>query len=191
MFSLIGIDNFFKFSFKTGCKMIVIYSAKKIITMNPARPFASHLAVKDGKILGTGNLDELEKWGDYKLDNSFKDKIIMPGFVEGHSHTMEGTLWRYVYCGYFDRTDPDGKTWSGAKTVDEVIDRLKQADKKLATSDEALSGWQLDPIYMDNKRLSRADLDQVTKTRPIGILHASGHIMNVNTKALELSLIHI
>ena len=65
MFSLIGIDNFFKFSFKTGCKMIVIYSAKKIITMNPARPVASHLAVKDGKILGTGNLDELEKWGDY------------------------------------------------------------------------------------------------------------------------------
>ena len=38
-----------------------------------------------------------------------------------------------------------------------MIDRLKQADKKLATSDEALSGWQLDPIYMDNKRLSRAD----------------------------------
>ena len=110
--------------------MIVIYSAKKIITMNPARPFASHLAVKDGKILGTGNLDELEKWGDYKLDNSFKDKIIMPGFVEGHSHTMEGTLWRYVYCGYFDRTDPDGKTCSGAKTIDEVIDSLKQADKK-------------------------------------------------------------
>ena len=79
--------------------MITIYSAKKIITMNPARPFASHLAIKDGKILGTGNLEELEKWGDYKIDNSFKDKVIMPGFVEGHAHTMEGTLWRYVYCG--------------------------------------------------------------------------------------------
>ena len=166
--------------------MITIYSAKKIITMNPARPFASHLAIKDGKILGTGNLEELEKWGDYKIDNSFKDKVIMPGFVEGHAHTMEGTLWRYVYCGYFDRSDPDGKIWSGAKTVEEVIVRLKEAEKELATSQEPLSGWQLDPIYMDNKRLSRADLDQVSKTRPIGILHASGHIMNVNTKALEL-----
>ena len=57
--------------------MITIYAAKKIITMNPARPFASHIAVKEGKILGTGELPELEKWGDYKLDASLNDKIII------------------------------------------------------------------------------------------------------------------
>ena len=39
---------------------------------------------------------------------------------------------------------------------------------------------------MNNKRVSRKDLDKVSETRPIGILHASGHIMNVNSKALEL-----
>ena len=117
MFSFLYIDGSIKDEFKQlGKKMITIYSAEKIITMNPARPFASHLAVKEGKILGTGDLAELEKWGDYNLDDSFKNKVIMPGFVEGHAHTMEGTLWRYVYCGYFDRTDPDGKVWSGAKT---------------------------------------------------------------------------
>lgn len=154
--------------------------------MNPSRPIATHLAVRDGKILGTGSLEELEKWGDYTLDSSFEDKIVMPGFVEGHAHTMEGTLWRYVYCGYFDRTDPDGKTWTGAKTIEEVLDRLKEADRNIPDPEKALSGWQLDPIYMDNKRVSRADLDKVSKTRPIGILHASGHIMNVNSKALEL-----
>ena len=187
MFSFLYIDGSIKDEFKQlGKKMITIYSAEKIITMNPARPFASHVAVKEGKILGTGDLAELEKWGDYNLDDSFKNKVIMPGFVEGHAHTMEGTLWRYVYCGYFDRTDPDGKVWSGAKTIEEVIDRLKKADKELLGSDDALSGWQLDPIYMGNKRVSRADLDRVSKTRPIGILHASGHIMNVNSKALEL-----
>ena len=166
--------------------MTTIYSAKKIITMNPARPFATHIAVKDGKILGTGVLDELSKWGEFKLDDAFKNKIIMPGFVEGHAHTMEGTLWRYVYCGFFDRTDPDGKTWEGAKTLDTVLERLIEADKKIKDPTLPLSGWQLDPIYMNNKRVSRRDLDKVSTTRPIGIMHASGHIMNVNSKALEL-----
>ena len=166
--------------------MTIVYSAKKIITMNPARPFATHIAVKDGKILGTGVLDELSKWGEFKLDDAFKNKIIMPGFVEGHAHTMEGTLWRYVYCGFFDRTDPDGKTWEGAKTLDKVLERLIEADKKIKDPTLPLSGWQLDPIYMNNKRVSRRDLDKVSTTRPIGIMHASGHIMNVNSKALEL-----
>ena len=167
--------------------MTIVYSAKKIITMNPARPFATHIAVKDGKVLGTGVLDELSKWGEFKLDDTFKNKIIMPGFVEGHAHTMEGTLWRYVYCGFFDRTDPDGKTWEGAKTLDTVLERLIEADKKIKDPTLPLSGWQLDPIYMNNKRVSRRDLDKVSTTRPIGIMHASGHIMNVNSKALELS----
>ena len=44
-----------------------IYSARKIITMNPARPAVSHVAVRDGKILAAGDLAELETWGDYKL----------------------------------------------------------------------------------------------------------------------------
>ena len=99
---------------------------------------------------------------------------------------MEGTLWRYVYCGFFDRTDPDGKIREGVKTIETVVERLVEADKKLKDPNMPLSGWQLDPIYMNNKRVSRRDLDKVSTTRPIGIMHASGHIMNVNSKALEL-----
>ena len=36
---------------------IVVYSARRIITMNPNRPFAAHVAVRDGRILGAGTLD--------------------------------------------------------------------------------------------------------------------------------------
>ncbi|MCP4070388.1 MAG: amidohydrolase [Hyphomicrobiales bacterium] len=166
---------------------ITVYSAKKIITINPGKPTATHVAVRDGRILGVGTLGDLEPWGEYRLDETFADKIIMPGLIEGHAHTMEGTLWRYVYCGYFDRVDPDGKTWDGLKTIDAVIARLKEADEKLSDPDAPLPGWQLDPIYMNNERVSRHQLDQVSSTRPIGILHASGHIMNVNSRALELA----
>lgn len=163
-----------------------IYSARKIITMNPARATASHVAVRGDRILAVGDLAELETWGEYTLDETFADKILMPGLVEGHAHTMEGTLWRYVYCGNFDRADPDGKTWSGVKTIESMLKRLKEAEAELSDPDIPLSGWSLDPIYMDNVRVTREDLDSISTTRPIGILHASGHILNVNSKALEL-----
>ncbi len=167
--------------------MITIYAARKIITMNPARPVVSHVAVRDGRIIGAGSLDELERWGEHTVDNRFAEKVLMPGLVEGHAHTMEGTLWRHVYCGFFDRMDPNGKMWDGAKSIDAVLDRLAHAEDAMTDPDAPLPGWQLDPIYFDNERVSRADLDQVSTTRPIGILHASGHIMNVNSKALELA----
>lgn len=166
--------------------MITIYKARKIITMNPARPHASHVAVRDGQILGAGTLEELAGWGAYTLDEQFADKVIMPGFVEGHCHAVEGTLWRYVYCGFFDRSGPDGKTWSGLTSVEALLDRLKEAEAQIEDPDQPLTGWSLDPIYFDNTKITRQQLDSVSSTRPIGIVHASGHIINVNSKALEL-----
>lgn len=164
-----------------------IYSARKIITMNPNRPVVSHIAVRDGHILGAGTLEELSGWGQYTLDDRFADKVIMPGLVEGHAHSMEGALWSFAYVGWFDRMDPNGKVWAGVKSIDDVVARLSETERAMDDPDAPLLGWGLDPIYMGNVRMTRADLDRVSSTRPVGILHASGHILNVNTKGLELA----
>ena len=165
--------------------MITIFKAKNILTMNPSRPAADHVAVRNGIILGAGSLEELAGWGEHQVNDRFADKVLIPGLVEGHAHTMEGTLWRHTYCGFFDRMDPDGRIWSGVKTPEALLDRLREADRQLTDPDEPLPGWQLDPIYFDNVRITRHDLDSISMTRPIGILHASGHIMNVNSAAME------
>ena len=167
--------------------MTTIYSARRILTMNPARPEATHVAVRDGRILGAGTLEELTGWGAHAVDTRFADKILMPGLVEGHSHTMEGTFWRYAYVGYFERMDPDGRIWPGVASIEAVVERLREAGEKLTDAKHPLAGWALDPIYFGDRRCTRHDLDQVSTTRPIGVLHASAHILNVNTRALELA----
>ena len=166
--------------------MITIYKASKILTMNPQNPTATHVAIRDGLILGAGPLEDLAGWGDYTLDDRFADKVLMPGLVEGHCHLQEGALWSHTYVGYFDRRAPDGTMHKGCKTLDDVLARLATAEAAMTDADSPLPAWSLDPIYFDNSRVSRADLDQISTTRPIGIMHASGHILNVNTKALEL-----
>jgi len=167
--------------------MTTIYVAKKIITMNPARPSVTHVAVRDGRILGAGSLDELTGFGEYTLDEQFADKVLMPGLVEGHCHAVEGKWWRYVYCGFHDRMDPHGEVWSGLPSIEEVIKRLQEKEATLDNPTDALTGWAIDPIYYANKKITREQLDRVSTTRPVGIMHASGHIMSVNSKALELA----
>jgi predicted amidohydrolase YtcJ len=161
-----------------------IFAARKIITMNPSRPLATHVAVRDGRILGAGSLEELAGWGPYTLDDRLSAKVLLPGLVEGHSHLMEGAFWRFVYCGFFDRRDPDGRLWPGARSLDAVLQRLSDAQAVLPDAAMPMAGWGFDPIYFDNRRCTREDLDRVSTTRPLGMVHASMHIINCNSAAL-------
>ena len=160
-----------------------IYSACKIITMNASRPNATHVAVREGRILGVGSIEELKAWGPHELDERFADKVLLPGLVEAHAHLMAGGLWRYTYCGYFDLRDPDGRNWPGGRTLEAVIGQLSNASAR--QPDGPLLGWGFDPIYFGTQRVSRHDLDRVSTARAVGVLHASGHILNVNSFVLE------
>ena len=181
---------------------IVIYSARKIVTMNPRRPEATHVAVGDGRILGTGTLDDLSGWGSVELDDRFAGKVIAPGFVEGHCHSWEGSAWEDTYLGFFDRTAPDGTVHRGLKSIGEVVERFRaaaagaSAGNGVGTGTEAgescpggsggaVMGWGFDPIFFGGRRMVAADLDRVSATRPVIVMHQSGHIVNVNSELLR------
>jgi predicted amidohydrolase YtcJ len=168
----------------TPLSAITIFQARRIVTMNPSRPEATHVAVQDGRILCTGTSDEMACWGDARLDDRLRDAVLLPGFVEGHSHVSEGAFWRLPYVGYHDRMDPDGRTWPGLRSLDAVIARLAQAHAAHPDAAAPLIAWGFDPIYFADGSCSRHDLDQVSRERVVVILHASGHILSVNSAAL-------
>lgn len=168
--------------------MITIYQARKIITLNPSNPEATHIAVRDGMILGVGSLDEVAGWGEYTLDSTFDDKVIVPGFVEAHAHVMAGGMLQRPYIGYFDRPLPDGTIASGIRSYEQLITQLRQIDASIADPAQALIAEGFDPIYFpDQPRLSRHHLDQVSLVRPIYLHHASGHLATVNSAMLRLN----
>lgn len=165
-----------------------IFSAKKILTMNSYQPVATHVAVRDSRILGVGSLDELGYWGDYTLNEIFADKILVPGFVEAHCHAMNGSVWENTYVGFFDRTDPNGRLWPGIKTLDGVVERLIEIEHTLDDPEETLVAWGFDPIYFtDGVRMNLEHLDQVSRDRRILVQHSNGHLLNASRKVLELA----
>jgi len=166
---------------------IKIFKAKKVITMNSYCPYGTHVAVKEGKILGVGSLEQLEGWGDYELDETFSEKILMPGFVEGHCHAPEGQIWNYPYLGFFERKDPDGKIHPKLENLDQVLERLCEADRLKNNPEEPLFAWGFDPLYFESERMNTRHLDSVSTTRCIIVMHASGHLINVNSMVLKLA----
>src|SRR6185437_13540070 len=141
---------------------------------------------RDGLILAVGDADCAAPWGDFRLDDRYRDTVLMPGFVEGHAHMMTGAMWAYTYAGHQDRVDPDGKTWRGMTNIDEVIAGLRRA---LATqpADRPLVAWGFDPIFLPTERLNRQHLDEVSSEKPIVVVHSNFHLMTVNSAALAVA----
>ncbi len=168
-----------------------VYVARKILTMNPMQPEATHVAVRDGRILAVGDLERCAAWGSYTLDERFADKVLMPGLVEGHCHLKEGSMWDWAYTGWFDRRDPQGKVWPGLRSMDAVVARLAEVDAAMTAqghgADVPLIAWGFDPIYFGGERMTVDHVDRASATRPIVVAHANGHLMNVNSAMLRLA----
>lgn len=167
-----------------------VFVARQVVTMNPSQPFATHVAVRDRRILAVGGAEEMADLGPVEIDDRFAGKVLLPGFVEGHSHLHEGAAWRDPYLGFFDRRAPDGRVAPGLKSIDAVVARLCQLAAALPPGDTPLTAWGFDPIYFRSRRMNLSDLDTVSRERPVVITHASGHIMNVNSVALRLAGLH-
>ena len=112
-----------------------VFRAREILTMDRVCPEATHIAVSDDRILALGVADCAAKWGDFTIDNTLADAVLMPELVEGHAHLMDGAMWRYTYAGFHDRTDPDGRLWEGVTTAEAMIRRLQGAALQPAATD--------------------------------------------------------
>lgn len=166
---------------------VTVFAARRIVTMNPRQPSATHVAVCDGRILGIGDLRSLGAYGPHEIDESFADKVLLPGLVEGHCHLKEGSMWDMPYLGWFDRRDPADVIWPGLRTMDAVVARIAEAAARLTDANSPLICWGFDPIYFGGERMTVEHLDRVSGMRPIVIGHANGHLMNVNSAALRLA----
>jgi len=153
--------------------------------MNASLPVATHVAVRDGRILGYGDAAVVEAFGPAELDDRFAAKVLLPGFVEGHGHAAEGMMWRQPYVGFYPRVAPDGTPAPGLKSIEEVVAKLQAVERGLTDPAAPVVGWGFDPIFFGGRRMTAADLDRVSATRMVLVGHVSGHIQNVNTRLLE------
>ena len=175
---------------------LVVFVAREVVTLDDAIPFANAVAVQNGRIVAAGERELIEnafkgKAYTYRVDNSFADAVIYPGFIEAHMHPqISGALHRYEFIGRYDRHRPDGSMITGIKTRAALAARLRElvdAHRSTCSDGEWFNAWGLDPLVLDDRSLIARDfLDQIATDIPIAVQHMSAHLIALNSKAIEI-----
>ncbi|MGI9509630.1 MAG: amidohydrolase family protein, partial [Geminicoccaceae bacterium] len=171
---------------------ITVYVAKKIITMEPAQPEATAVAVADGRIVSVGTIDTLTPWTkdrEVTIDRTFEDKVLMPGFIDPHLHpSLPAVLTQFAFIAPDDWTLPTGD-FPGARTHEDYVARLKElvdgyfADPELDPAIPFIA-WGYHQLW--HGEIFREQLDELFPDRPVMLWHRSFHELIVNSAALEL-----
>lgn len=163
---------------------IVIYPAKEIVTLDPAKPSAEAVAVIGDRILATGTLDELKTAAGtqpYRINAVFSNQVIVPGFIAQHDHPMLAALtMTSEIIAIEDWVLPQG-TSKAAKNRTDYLSRLHEANRKLNDPDAVLLTWGYHQYF--HGELKKADLDAISSTRPIIVWHRSAHEFYLNSVA--------
>lgn len=163
-----------------------VYLAAEIITMNPAQPVADAVAVVNGRIADVGTLAELSaRIKDYRIDNTFAEQVIVPGFIEQHLHPLLAAL---VMLSDAIISIEDWETPAGfspmAKDQAAFRTRLAEAvDAFDAGAARPMLVWGYHRVW--HGELDRAYLDSIAPEKPLLVWQRSTHEMYLNSVALS------
>jgi predicted amidohydrolase YtcJ len=161
----------------------LIYCGGDIVTINDTYPSAEALAIRDGKIIAVGTVDEVMAFkgpGTKIID--LDGKTMMPGLIDPHSHV---TLTAAKLWGANISPPPVGTVASHAD-LKRILREYMQA--RQVQPGDWIFGMGYDDTSMTEQRHPDRDvLDEVSVENPIILLHISGHMMAANSMALKLA----
>jgi predicted amidohydrolase YtcJ len=163
---------------------IVIYPAREVVTLDPAKPTARAVAVVGDRILAVGELDDLKKAvgsQPYSVNTRFADQVVVPGFIAQHDHPLLAALtMTSEIISIEDWVLPDG-TRPAAMSRDDYLKKLAAASARMKDPNALLLTWGYHQYF--HGKLGKADLDAISMTRPIVVWHRSAHEMYINSAA--------
>jgi predicted amidohydrolase YtcJ len=153
-----------------------------IYTVNVAQPRAQALAIKDGKILDIGTNEAMEAYkGDETEIIQLNGEFVMPGFIEGHAH-FSGLGASLINLNFLK-----SKNWQ--EIINQVADKVKTTEK---------GEWIIGRGWHQEKWDEPLDRDvlgypyhhgisEISPNNPVLLIHASGHSLFANKKAMEIA----
>jgi predicted amidohydrolase YtcJ len=148
----------------------------KILTLDPARPAAEALAIRDGRISYVGNPDEARRQTGPNAETiDLGNRVALPGFVESHSHPIYyGRYLEEVDCRY-------------ARSLDDIVDLLSERAKKTPPGGWIAGNGYDHTLLKEVRHPTRRELDRVSADHPILLRNITGHSMVVNSRTLEIA----
>ena len=151
---------------------LVLFNAN-VVTLDAARPRASVVAVRDGRITHVGDrvvLEQVRASRFVPLD--CQGGTLLPGFQDAHMHLL-GLASRLLAV---DCTP--------CRSVDALVETIRRA--AAATPGRWLRAWGYhESLLQERRHPTRRDLDAASPDRPVRLAHRSGHAHVLNSPALR------
>ncbi len=166
---------------------ITVYTARRVITMENNEPAINAVAVVGDRVLAAGPRKEIvDRIGSqpYRLDERFSEKVVIAGLIDQHVHPfLAGLTLTSEIISIEDWNIPTGFS-KAAKGEADYRSRLQAAEAAMNDPDALLLTWGYHHFF--HGQIKRTQLDEISSTRPIIIVHRSAHELILNTPALEL-----
>lgn len=156
------------------------YYNGQILTLNANNETVEAVAIIDDQILAVGSMKEVQPYlspGTAMIN--LEGKTMCPGFIDPHSHFIATSN---VMLGVDLNIYPLGE-------MHDKNDCIKALQKRaeITPKGDWILGWGYDDTLLKEPGfLLKTDLDKASQDHPIMVLHISGHIMMVNSKAFEI-----
>lgn len=157
---------------------LILYNGA-IHTLNPAQPTAEAVAVRGGKILAAGTLDEIENLthaNTRRID--LAGRTLVPGFNDAHVH-----LWKVgmLLTGMLDARP------TATPTITTIVEAFRGRAAQTPAGEWLTGRGYHEYKLPEHRHPTRTDLDAASTDHPIQLIHTSAHVAVVNSRALELA----
>jgi hypothetical protein len=158
-----------------------LYHGGPVVTMDADGNVASALLVEGDRILAVGSEAELaEQAGASARRVDLAGRALLPGFIDAHGHFPgEG-----VFAVMVDLNSPPIGT---VENLGELVARLKARAVEESAGEWIIGMGYDDTLLAEGRHPTREDLDRASSEHPIMISHISGHLVSLNSRALELA----
>ncbi|WP_157267851.1 amidohydrolase [Azohydromonas aeria] len=159
----------------------LIYTGGDIVTVNDRAPRAEAVAVRRGVIVGVGTRAQVERaWkGSATRTVDLAGRTLVPGFIDAHSHLAQmETTWGTPNLN----PPPVG----AIRSIEDIVAAMRRhvQEQDIAPGETVLASGYDDSMLAERRHPTRADLDRVSTAHPVLAVHASGHLLAANSRAL-------
>ena len=142
--------------------------------MDPARPRAEAVAVRDGRIVAVGSAAAVARTlgaGGERID--CQGDVLLPAFIDAHCHLLAyAASLRSVDC-------------TGARRIADLQEALRQAAAQRPAGEWVRAFGYEETTLAEGRHPNRHDLDAAAPGHPVRLIHRSGHASVLNSLALQ------
>lgn len=179
LFMLLAIGSLASHCALSNAKEVadVVFINGQIETLNNKQAKASAVAIRDEKFIAVGSNQAIKKWvGPNTQIIDLTNKLVVPGFVDAHTHPME-TIW--LKEDWVDARYPN--TPSVKKALENISERIKTTPKDQWVYVACVSASE--NKFAEKRLPTKAELDQIAPNNPV-IVANGAHMAIANTAAL-------